>query len=262
MDIPAWRNLPFQVDSRNRTTRHLNSLLPIFSSQDTPLWGSRQSHLYLTPPYPFPRPFVSASTFLEPPYPVYESMYESMYEPMASLPTLSSSRNHDFDDPDMYSAPEDLLFLNHRQINVPDIDFESISNSILIRILGELPGNAVTENLTAGLTAGLTADLLLEHELETILEQVPFLFEEIGTAASREDDSPSPISESDLARLAPAQTLQHDIPDKTCSICFQTFCSGDTVRILGCQHHFHSACVDPWLLQKNKTCPNCRHTVA
>jgi len=42
-----------------------------------------------------------------------------------------------------------------------------------------------------------------------------------------------------------------------CSICMCELETGETVRMLGCMHLFHAACVDRWLLAKPQ-CPMCR----
>ena len=50
----------------------------------------------------------------------------------------------------------------------------------------------------------------------------------------------------------------------TCSVCLQDFEEGETVRTLPCLHHFHLACVDPWLKQRGRNlaaCPVCKTTV-
>jgi len=44
----------------------------------------------------------------------------------------------------------------------------------------------------------------------------------------------------------------------TCCICFEDLQDGERVRaIRKCQHLFHTACIDPWLLRKAE-CPMCR----
>jgi hypothetical protein len=40
-----------------------------------------------------------------------------------------------------------------------------------------------------------------------------------------------------------------------CSICTEDFTTGEDVRVLPCNHKFHPACVDPWLLNVSGTCP-------
>ena len=40
-----------------------------------------------------------------------------------------------------------------------------------------------------------------------------------------------------------------------CSICTEDFERGQDVRVLPCQHSFHPACIDPWLLNVSGTCP-------
>jgi hypothetical protein len=43
-----------------------------------------------------------------------------------------------------------------------------------------------------------------------------------------------------------------------CSICTDEFNKGEDIRVLPCNHVFHPACVDPWLLDVSGTCPLCR----
>jgi len=47
-----------------------------------------------------------------------------------------------------------------------------------------------------------------------------------------------------------------DIPG--CSICTDDFEAGQDLRVLPCDHKFHPACIDPWLLNVSGTCPLCR----
>ncbi|KAH6756860.1 hypothetical protein C2S53_000628 [Perilla frutescens var. hirtella] len=43
-----------------------------------------------------------------------------------------------------------------------------------------------------------------------------------------------------------------------CAICLLDFCDGDNIRILpNCNHGFHVACIDKWLLS-HSSCPTCR----
>ncbi|KAG4444298.1 hypothetical protein IFR05_000273 [Cadophora sp. M221] len=44
-----------------------------------------------------------------------------------------------------------------------------------------------------------------------------------------------------------------------CSICTEDFTTGEDVRVLPCDHKYHPACIDPWLLNVSGTCPLCRH---
>ncbi|KAK8190742.1 hypothetical protein BKA81DRAFT_183393 [Phyllosticta paracitricarpa] len=43
-----------------------------------------------------------------------------------------------------------------------------------------------------------------------------------------------------------------------CTICTDEFEPGEDIRVLPCDHRFHPACVDPWLLNVSGTCPLCR----
>merc|ERR1712151_474250 len=50
------------------------------------------------------------------------------------------------------------------------------------------------------------------------------------------------------------------IDEETCSICFAEIKEGDKIYKLACDHTFHKACFDPWLM-KSSECPNCRGDV-
>lgn len=43
-----------------------------------------------------------------------------------------------------------------------------------------------------------------------------------------------------------------------CSICTEDFEVGQDQRVLPCDHRYHPACIDPWLLNVSGTCPLCR----
>ncbi|RIA92471.1 hypothetical protein C1645_63809 [Glomus cerebriforme] len=44
----------------------------------------------------------------------------------------------------------------------------------------------------------------------------------------------------------------------TCPICLDDFESGEELRLLPCQHRYHTLCIDPWLLDISPLCPMCK----
>lgn len=42
-----------------------------------------------------------------------------------------------------------------------------------------------------------------------------------------------------------------------CAVCIESYKVGDVVTVLTCDHIFHKACIEPWLLEK-RTCPMCK----
>ncbi|KAG9235015.1 hypothetical protein BJ875DRAFT_483630 [Amylocarpus encephaloides] len=66
---------------------------------------------------------------------------------------------------------------------------------------------------------------------------------EHATDGSREGAAAAPVVEGELG----------------CSICTEDFTTGEDVRVLPCNHKYHPACIDPWLLNVSGTCPLCRH---
>jgi len=63
----------------------------------------------------------------------------------------------------------------------------------------------------------------------------------------------APISQSQAA-----DPIADGDDSLTCSICTEDFERGQDVRVLPCNHSFHPACIDPWLLNVSGTCPLCR----
>jgi len=62
------------------------------------------------------------------------------------------------------------------------------------------------------------------------------------------------------ADFSQLQTLKWLSKETTmCTICITGFKFGDEMIRLKCKHHFHKACVIPWL-NLNNNCPNCRRT--
>uniref|UniRef100_UPI00358E22B4 RING finger protein 148-like n=1 Tax=Myxine glutinosa TaxID=7769 RepID=UPI00358E22B4 len=60
----------------------------------------------------------------------------------------------------------------------------------------------------------------------------------------------------------PQRAVQQDSkemqPDsEPCSICIESYSTGEVLRVLPCRHKFHRQCVDPWLLG-HRTCPMCK----
>lgn len=42
-----------------------------------------------------------------------------------------------------------------------------------------------------------------------------------------------------------------------CAVCIDSYKAGDVVTALTCEHVFHKACIEPWLLER-RTCPMCK----
>ncbi|KAI4292351.1 hypothetical protein PAPHI01_1625 [Pancytospora philotis] len=59
----------------------------------------------------------------------------------------------------------------------------------------------------------------------------------------------------------PAFQYAEDMQLADCSVCLDGYASAQELRRLRCNHVFHKACIDSWLLQ-NPKCPICRDAVA
>ncbi|KAJ9172655.1 hypothetical protein P3X46_015869 [Hevea brasiliensis] len=45
---------------------------------------------------------------------------------------------------------------------------------------------------------------------------------------------------------------------ETCAICLEDYKDGEILKVLPCQHEFHSSCVDSWLSKWGTSCPVCK----
>lgn len=61
--------------------------------------------------------------------------------------------------------------------------------------------------------------------------------------------------------LGPLPTEPALAENRECAICFQDYETKDSVRTLPCNHEFHVACIDPWLVEKRNACPLCNARV-
>ena len=63
----------------------------------------------------------------------------------------------------------------------------------------------------------------------------------------------------DMEQICPAQEIQVEKLNETCSVCLNTFQEKATIRTLACGHTFHMDCIDRWMVGKEEpTCPTCR----
>jgi len=85
--------------------------------------------------------------------------------------------------------------------------------------------------------------------------------------------SPTPLPKGSLDRFVPKQRYRKwlrvrrqtaeentETPwtEPICAICLEMVHGRDMVRILGCSHVFHSACLERWYSGRHHLCPLCR----
>jgi hypothetical protein len=74
-----------------------------------------------------------------------------------------------------------------------------------------------------------------------------------GSAAANGEKSCENADQKDSSDTASQAKPEQE--NSGCSICTDDFEKGQDVRVLPCNHQFHPACIDPWLLNVSGTCP-------
>ncbi|XP_050025301.1 E3 ubiquitin-protein ligase RNF115-like isoform X1 [Dermacentor andersoni] len=69
---------------------------------------------------------------------------------------------------------------------------------------------------------------------------------------------PPPLAKDKIEQIPTVKIVQEQV-DKLlqCTVCMEEFKTGEQVKRLPCQHHFHPDCIVPWL-ELHGTCPICR----
>ncbi|KAM1479656.1 hypothetical protein ACFX2I_026905 [Malus domestica] len=49
--------------------------------------------------------------------------------------------------------------------------------------------------------------------------------------------------------------------EETCAICLENYKDSEILKVLPCQHEFHSSCVDSWLKKWGRNCPVCKNDI-
>ncbi|XP_052889233.1 E3 ubiquitin-protein ligase Iruka isoform X1 [Anopheles moucheti] len=76
-----------------------------------------------------------------------------------------------------------------------------------------------------------------------------------------DNTGPPPLEKERIAQI-PTVTINEEQVEKKlqCSVCFEDFVVGESVRKLPCLHVYHDPCIIPWL-ELHGTCPICRNSL-
>jgi len=83
----------------------------------------------------------------------------------------------------------------------------------------------------------------------------------LGLAQQLADSKPKGLSKSEIDQLPLyhyTSDIKHsEISQTSCVVCMCEFENRQRLRVLQCNHEFHSKCIDKWL-KVNRSCPVCR----
>lgn len=70
-----------------------------------------------------------------------------------------------------------------------------------------------------------------------------------------------PLGEQETRKLPTKLYCPGEDKGETCAICVEDFVERDMVRVLPCDHFFHTVCIDEWLTNHSALCPLCKMEV-
>ncbi len=76
-----------------------------------------------------------------------------------------------------------------------------------------------------------------------------------GAMVSSDAENEQSTSKEQTDSRSTHDSNQGEAAGQGCSICTEDFTVGEDVRVLPCQHQYHPACIDPWLVNVSGTCP-------
>jgi len=69
---------------------------------------------------------------------------------------------------------------------------------------------------------------------------------------------PPPMAKENIQEIPTVKISKEQMEkSQSCSVCWEDFTEGEEVKLLECEHCFHSPCIVPWL-ELHGTCPVCR----
>jgi hypothetical protein len=163
-----------------------------------------------------------------------------------------------------------MNFFPNLQIHVYSSENESTSNNRSRRARTSYvqtpapPVSTTTSNIGTNTIAPATATSMLQSVFQNLMRRGNGESPEIEDVQIYFGYEPIPMSTGlqmhELNRYTQLFVYEEDA-ENMCSICRNNFACQDICRkIVECNHYFHQACVDSWLI-RNHTCPMCRNPI-
>jgi hypothetical protein len=110
---------------------------------------------------------------------------------------------------------------------------------------------------------------ILSSEVKRYLRRtlsLSFLSQIFSNSFQQMEDVKLVVDENELNNIPTKIYKEIDVDIKSknekCTICQDEFRENDTIRLLSCEHIFHTDCVDNWLTKHSHKCPCCRKEAA
>ncbi|KAJ3019606.1 UNVERIFIED_CONTAM: hypothetical protein HDU68_010593 [Siphonaria sp. JEL0065] len=102
--------------------------------------------------------------------------------------------------------------------------------------------------------------------IDDVVEQLPLIeYKDLNAVSAPQE--PLEVGFVDVRDL-PSLSIENEADERLkgllgetkekCTVCLMPYEEGDSLRILKCQHGFHSDCIDQWLTSHVNSCPLCR----
>ena len=152
--------------------------------------------------------------------------------------------------------PSDISFNSHT-INLNENSFPTQSNRPHLSSPNDIRSSSLLNEIMflSSIFNMRSNDSLLHvlNLMNNVLERADGLNQGQTHTASQQQ-----IKELESQTYESVQTNTKEKNSEYCTICQDDYNSDSLVKILPCEHFFHSECIEPWLLNCSALCPICR----
>ncbi|XP_065583390.1 uncharacterized protein LOC136042350 isoform X2 [Artemia franciscana] len=182
--------------------------------------------------------------------------FQELVMPIDVMPICSAMSDMNLDGVDLMTDPVSLEDTRNDAASgpIPDEEEEeddpgtdrvSLEDTRNDAASGPIPDEEEEEDDLGWRTLGWLANLFMHN-----------LLDDVESA----DMGPPPMSRENIEKLETVEITERQVSERLqCSICWEDYLLGESVRKMPCKHLFHKECISPWL-ELHGTCPNCRNS--
>lgn len=152
-----------------------------------------------------------------------------------------------------------LMLMQHRDITPEDYDVLKVLDEKEGLVSGVAPTILSQDQLDKLIPAWVVPNMEARDVIEPRRDLPSRDCDEVQKDAAGVATTPTAADHSANGECECAECttpgVDFDWQEINCSVCFESFSTGEIARTLPCGHHFHAQCIDPWLTSRSRKCP-------